>query len=263
MVTIVAFIILALVVVALVLLGLMYLKVSRNSPAALESRLELFEKAQERTERVVKEEIALNRGELGKAAGDQRQELSSAFKTFGDSVGQRINDVASLQKAQLESFSGELSKFTAESGASSFGTFVAGTFTRISSAPSSVSMKRETRTRARPLSSVLRALTNKPSIGVSSASRLQSLSNACGTIATPILSVLPRHNSLPLQSEMRTSASATGFALSSVVTQTAPFSRPNLTCTDKLVTSALVRTNIGAGLPSNDAPSFCDSSSTT
>ena len=117
MVTIVAFIILALVVVALVLLGLMYLKVSRNSPAALESRLELFEKAQERTERVVKEEIALNRGELGKAAGDQRQELSSAFKTFGDSVGQRINDVASLQKAQLESFSGELSKFTAESGA--------------------------------------------------------------------------------------------------------------------------------------------------
>ena len=117
MTTAVAFIILALVVIALALLVLLYQKVSRYSPAALESRLESFEKAQERTERVVKEEIALNRGELGKAASEQRQELSAAFKTLGDSVGQRINDVASLQKTQLETFAAELSKFTAESGA--------------------------------------------------------------------------------------------------------------------------------------------------
>jgi DNA recombination protein RmuC len=116
MVTTVAFIILALVIIALVFLVLLYLKVSRNSSALLESRLEAFEKAQERTERVVKEEIALNRGELGKAASEQRQELSSAFKTFGESVGQRITDVANLQKTQLESFSGELSTFTKESG---------------------------------------------------------------------------------------------------------------------------------------------------
>src|ERR1019366_1130232 len=116
MTTAVAFIILALVVIALVLLALLFQRVSRYSPAALESRLESFEKAQERTERVVKEEIAMSRGELGKAASEQRQELSSAFKTFGDSVGQRINDVASLQRTQLESFSVELSTFTKESG---------------------------------------------------------------------------------------------------------------------------------------------------
>jgi DNA recombination protein RmuC len=60
---------------------------------------------------VVKEEIALNRGELGKAASEQRQELSAAFKTLGDSVGQRINDVASLQKAQLEAFAAQLTAF--------------------------------------------------------------------------------------------------------------------------------------------------------
>jgi DNA recombination protein RmuC len=117
MVTTVAFLILALVVIALVLLARLYQKVSRNSSAVLESRLEAFEKTQERTERVVKEEIALNRGELGKAASEQRQELSGAFKTLGESVGQRIIDVANLQKTQLESFSGELSKFTKESGA--------------------------------------------------------------------------------------------------------------------------------------------------
>ena len=112
-----ASIILALVVIALVLLVLLYQRVSRNNPAALDSRLESFERTQERTERVVKEEIALNRGELGKAASEQRQELSVAFKNFVDAVGQRINDVASLQKTQLESFAADLSKFTAESGA--------------------------------------------------------------------------------------------------------------------------------------------------
>lgn len=114
--TAVAFIILGLVGVVLILLVRLYQKVSRNNFAVLESRLESFEKAQERTERVVKEEIALNRGELGKAASDQRLELSEAFRTFGEIVSQRMSDVASLQKTQLEAFAGELSTFTAESG---------------------------------------------------------------------------------------------------------------------------------------------------
>jgi DNA recombination protein RmuC len=111
MVTTIAFVILVLVIIALVLLALLYRKVSRNSSAVLESRLESFEKTQEHTERVVKEEIALSRTELGKAASDQRQELTSSFKTFGDAVGQRINDVASLQKAQLEAFAAQLTAF--------------------------------------------------------------------------------------------------------------------------------------------------------
>ena len=109
--TSIAFITLVLVVIALVLLALLYRRAPSDNSAVLESRLEAFEKAQERTERVVKEEIALNRGELGKAASEQRQELSGAFKTFGDSVGQRINDVASLQKSQLEAFAAQLTTF--------------------------------------------------------------------------------------------------------------------------------------------------------
>src|SRR5664280_773009 len=111
MTTAVASIILALVVISLVLLAMLYQKVSRNSSANMESRLEAIEKAQERTERVVKEEIALSRSEQGKAASEQRQELSAAFKTLGDSVGQRINDVASLQKGQLEAFAAQLTAF--------------------------------------------------------------------------------------------------------------------------------------------------------
>lgn len=106
----------AMLVITLVVLGFLYLKVSGLNTAALDSRIEGFEKTQERTERVVKEEIVRTRSELGKAAGDQRQELSTAFKNFGDTISQRIGDVAALQKTQLDSFSNELSSFTKESG---------------------------------------------------------------------------------------------------------------------------------------------------
>lgn len=115
MTTAIALAILLLVVIALVLLALLYRKMPSNNSAVMEARLGTFEKAQERTERVVKEEIATSRVELGKAASEQRQELSGAFKTLGDSVGQRITDLAGIQKAQLESFSSELSRFTNES----------------------------------------------------------------------------------------------------------------------------------------------------
>jgi len=82
----------------------------------LAARLDTFEKAQERTERAVREEVAQNREELGKAAREQRQELTEAFKSFGDSVVQRMMDVATLQKGQLDAFSDQLMVFARESG---------------------------------------------------------------------------------------------------------------------------------------------------
>jgi DNA recombination protein RmuC len=80
------------------------------------SRLDALEKAEERTERAVREEVAQSRGELGKAAREQRQELTEAFKIFGDSVVQRMTDVASIQKGQLDAFSSQLASFAKASG---------------------------------------------------------------------------------------------------------------------------------------------------
>lgn len=114
MTTAIALIILVLVVIALVLLALLYRKMPGDNYAVLDARLETFEKSQERTERVMKEEVSNTRVELGKAASEQRQELSGAFKMLGDSIGQRISDLAGVQKAQLESFSSDLSKLTTE-----------------------------------------------------------------------------------------------------------------------------------------------------
>ena len=104
-----------LVVVAALLLALLMKKTKVGSPM-LDSRLDAFEKAQERTERAVREEVAHSRDELGKAAREQRQELTEAFKAFGDSFAQRMMDVGSVQTTQLDAFSDHLTSFTKLSG---------------------------------------------------------------------------------------------------------------------------------------------------
>jgi DNA recombination protein RmuC len=116
-VTDILLIVIVVLLVATVALLLMLLKkASQADTSVLASRLDAFEKAQERTERAVREEGAQSRDEQGKAAREQRQELTEAFKTFGDSVVQRMMDVASMQKGQLDAFSGQLTTFAKASG---------------------------------------------------------------------------------------------------------------------------------------------------
>jgi DNA recombination protein RmuC len=110
------FVALALLVTVAIVLLMLLRKSSQADTSVLAPRLDAFEKAQERTERAVREEVAQSRDELGKAAREQRQELTEAFKTFGDSVVQRMTDVASMQKGQLDAFSGQLASFAKASG---------------------------------------------------------------------------------------------------------------------------------------------------
>jgi DNA recombination protein RmuC len=107
---------LVLLVVVVALLLALWMKTSNVGSPMLDSRLDAFEKAQERTERAVREEVAQSRDELAKASREQRHELSEAFKVFGDSFAQRMVEVASVQKAQLDAFSGQLTSSTKLSG---------------------------------------------------------------------------------------------------------------------------------------------------
>jgi DNA recombination protein RmuC len=107
-------VILLLAVVAFLIMLLR--KTSQADAPVLASRLDTFEKAQERTERMVREELSQSREELGKAAREQRQELTEAFKTFGDSVVHRMMEVATMQKGQLDAFSDQLASFAQASG---------------------------------------------------------------------------------------------------------------------------------------------------
>jgi DNA recombination protein RmuC len=108
--------ILVLLVVAVALLLMLLRKVSQTDASMLVARLDALETAQERAERAVREEVAKNREEMGKAAREQRQELTEAFRTFGESVVLRMTDSAGLQKVQFDTFSDQLASFAKASG---------------------------------------------------------------------------------------------------------------------------------------------------
>ena len=116
MVDIMLYVTAGLLIVIVVLLLVLLKKVTRWDPAALFNRLDAVDKAQERTEDTVRDEMARSREESGKTAREQRQELTESFTNFGDAVVQRMMDAAVMQKGQLDVFSGQLATFAKASG---------------------------------------------------------------------------------------------------------------------------------------------------
>ena len=105
-----------LLIVAIILLVLLFQKVAKTDSAGIAFRLDALERAQERIEHAVREEAARSREELSKSDREQRQELAEAFKTFGDSVAQRMSDGADMHKSQFDGFAGQLGAFARDSG---------------------------------------------------------------------------------------------------------------------------------------------------
>ncbi|MCK0508584.1 hypothetical protein [Aromatoleum anaerobium] len=69
------------------LLQFMLLKRSSNSEAfQLTARLDGFEQAQQRTETLVRDEMARNREEWNQTGREQRQELADAFKGLSQNL---------------------------------------------------------------------------------------------------------------------------------------------------------------------------------
>jgi DNA recombination protein RmuC len=102
-----------LLVAVLFILFLILKKISQQLDASvLSARLDVFEKGQERAESMIREEITKSREELNRTAREQREELTGAFATFGDSVVQRMKDVATIQKMQLEAMSATIGKLS-------------------------------------------------------------------------------------------------------------------------------------------------------
>ena len=106
---------LVLLIATLICLLILLRKASRPGFEALAGRLDAFERTQEGIERAAREEAAKSRDEMNKAAREQRLELAEIVKNFGDSVAQRMVEVANLQKSQLEIFSEQLSSFAKSS----------------------------------------------------------------------------------------------------------------------------------------------------
>ena len=66
-------------------------KASQADTSVLASRLDAFEKAQQHTERAVREEVAQSRNEISKTSKEQRQELSDQLGSFAKASGERLD----------------------------------------------------------------------------------------------------------------------------------------------------------------------------
>jgi len=109
-----SFIIIIVVCITLVSVLTLFFLYSRllKKISGFDLELKNFEKNQQRTENITKEEIAKNRTETSQNNQLSRQEMSNSLKAFGDSLLSRMTEIATLQKNQLDTFSKQLSTQT-------------------------------------------------------------------------------------------------------------------------------------------------------
>lgn len=79
------------------------LRLPNRSLAQLHARLEILEALQDRTERVMREELARGREDATRLAQEQRRELGEIMKSLGTALLQRQAEAASDHSGQLES----------------------------------------------------------------------------------------------------------------------------------------------------------------
>lgn len=103
-----------LIIVLLIIIGLgvgylTYLLTNRKEPVdAVVEIGKLFKDVQEKSEKILKEEMATNRKEVAESEKRLREELAGLFKGFGDPVERRMTDLATAQNKNFEGFSVKL-----------------------------------------------------------------------------------------------------------------------------------------------------------
>lgn len=94
------------------LLALLLRKSKHVDLVPLEGRLTAIAGGQERTDRLVRDELAKGREEGSNAARAGREELAGAVKDLGDSLVKNVGEIGTSQKNQLNVFSGLLHTLT-------------------------------------------------------------------------------------------------------------------------------------------------------
>ncbi len=79
----------------------------------VESRLAAMAEAQERTDRIVREEFARNRDEASKQSAQTREETSTSIARTAETLIKSVGEISSVQKSQLESFAVRLGDLSA------------------------------------------------------------------------------------------------------------------------------------------------------
>ncbi len=88
------------------------LKISNSKFDQLKEKIDSVEKDGLRIENAMRGEFSSSRIEYANSSKQLREELSVSLKAFGDSTLKRMNDIAVMQKNQLETFANQLSSLT-------------------------------------------------------------------------------------------------------------------------------------------------------
>jgi DNA recombination protein RmuC len=96
------------VAVLLVMVAVMLRRVRAQSPAVALARFDELQRAQERTERAVSDEIATNREESLTQAKHLREEIGNTLTSVSSSLRASVAELSQLQTTQLESFGAQL-----------------------------------------------------------------------------------------------------------------------------------------------------------
>lgn len=102
----------ALAVTIIALQIVLLLQSRRRGSSELASNFASIEKSVEKTERMVREEIARSREEDGNNARRLRDEVNTSLKMLDDSLTARLNQNATLQIKQLDAFSSQINDLT-------------------------------------------------------------------------------------------------------------------------------------------------------
>src|SRR5437660_7255498 len=94
------------------LLFLLLFRKPKDSSSEIKDKLDEVERAQQRVEQAVKDEVAKNRVEMSTTARSGRQELSASISALADSNARRIVEIGDAQKNQLDSFAKQLAGLT-------------------------------------------------------------------------------------------------------------------------------------------------------
>lgn len=112
MLTTLLVILIILTAISTILLIVLLARSSNTHLSQIESQILSFEKNQERTERVLKEELLQNREEVSKGARGLREEVNNSLKLFTDASVNQMTKGFDLQNSQIEAFAKGIASLT-------------------------------------------------------------------------------------------------------------------------------------------------------
>jgi DNA recombination protein RmuC len=111
-VTAVVYSLIGVVLGAVVVLIVFLLTRSRSAKPELINKMELLERAQERTERIFLEEFARGREESASGARAQRDELGATLKNVSDSTLKSLTEISGILRVQLDQVTNQTRRLT-------------------------------------------------------------------------------------------------------------------------------------------------------